>query len=267
MKTISSRQHPFVRACRLLAASPDPTGTRVLLDGLHLLRDARAAGCEFEAVAVTDDELARGSDVAALVRDWEAEGAQVFVVTDAVLAAASPVRSPSGLVAIVKPRRTDFAAALQRRDALVVVGVNVQDPGNLGAILRAGEAGGATAALVAGTSAHPWGWKTMRGSMGSALRLPMAMMPSVPDALALLRGAGLRTIVAVPRGGREPDAIDWTGGVALLVGGEGSGLDEAVVAAADERVSVPMAMPVESLNVAVATALLVYAARRQRGHA
>jgi TrmH family RNA methyltransferase len=215
---------------------------------------------------VSADELAR-DDAARLVRECEADGATVFVVTERVLAAASPVRSPSGLVAIVRRRERDFADVLKQPDALVVVAVNVQDPGNLGAILRSGEAGGATGVVVTGASAHPWNWKTVRGSMGSALRLPVAAMSDVSDAIASVRASGLRTVVAVPRGGREPDATDWSGAVALLVGGEGSGLDEAVIAAADERVSVPMAEPVESLNVAVATALLVYAARRQRGDA
>jgi TrmH family RNA methyltransferase len=264
VKTISSRQHPFVRACRVMAASPDPTGARLLLDGLHLVRDARAAGCRFEAIAVTPEYLAGDPGTAQLVRECESDGATVFVVGAPVIAAMSPVRSPSGLVAIAHRRPTDLAAVLRQREVLVVVAANVQDPGNLGAILRAAEAGGVTAAVVAGASAHPWSWKTVRGSMGSALRLPVGVVPDISEAFSIVRAAGLRTVAAIPRGGREPDAVDWTGRIALVIGGEGPGLDETVVAEADDRVSVPMAAPVESLNVAVAAALLVYAARRQR---
>ncbi|HXH23895.1 MAG TPA: RNA methyltransferase, partial [Vicinamibacterales bacterium] len=110
----------------------------------------------------------------------------------------------------------------------------------------------------------PFSWKALRGSMGSTLRLPVVGGIEVEDALAAMRRARLRTVAAVARGGADPDAIDWTGGIGLLVGGEGPGLDDALVARCDRRVTIPMAPPVESLNVAVAAGVLVYAARRQR---
>jgi TrmH family RNA methyltransferase len=149
---------------------------------------------------------------------------------------------------------------------LVVVVVDVQDPGNTGAIVRVSEAGGATGVIASGATADPFGWKALRGSMGSALRLPVVHRTSPAGAMAEVRQNGCRVIATVPRGGRSLYETDLTGPIAALIGGEGHGLAAAIVDAADERVSIPMAPPVESLNAAVTAGLIVYEARRQRGY-
>jgi len=264
MDIVSSRQNAIVRACRELADAPDPAGARLLLDGAHLVRDADAAGHEFEFVAVAASRLTIDTEEGELARRLETYGSPVYAVNDKVFAAMSPVRSPSGIVAIVRRPPTDVRAMYRRAEAFVVVAVDVQDPGNLGAVVRAAEAGGATGVIVSGASAHPFSWKALRGSMGSALRLPVASVPNVEVCVRELRAAGVRTVASAPRKGRDPDTIDWTGPRALVIGGEGTGLPDAVRAACDEEVTVPMTAPVESLNVAAAAAILIYAARRQR---
>jgi TrmH family RNA methyltransferase len=264
MKVISSRDNPLVRDYRELAAEPDAAGALVLLDGVHLVHDARDARLEFESVAVAASRLADNTEEGAVARALESEGIAVVSVADAVFPALSPVRSPSGIVAIVKRTPHDATSIWNTRQGFTLVAVDVQDPGNLGALIRAAEAGGATGVIVSGASAHPFSWKAVRGSMGSALRLPVASAASTELDIDCIQAAGTRAVASVVRGGREPDEIDWTGSVALLVGGEGAGLSDTVVARCDERVSIPMARHVESLNVAVAAAVLIYAARRQR---
>jgi TrmH family RNA methyltransferase len=140
----------------------------------------------------------------------------------------------------------------------------VQDPGNLGALLRVAEAAGASGALVGAGSASPYSGKAVRGSMGAVLRLPVAAGLPAEAVLAAMRARGLRTVAAVPRGGRLPGDVDWTGAVGLLLGGEGPGLAPEILDGCDVQVTVPMAPAVESLNVATAGAVLVYAARQQR---
>ena len=147
---------------------------------------------------------------------------------------------------------------------MVVVGVDIQEPGNVGALLRVAEAAGATGVFVAGNSANPFSWKALRGSMGSGLRLPIVHGQSASDVMRLLRTHDIRSIAAVADGGSTPDDVRWTGKVAVVLGGEGPGLSDAVIAACDEQATIPMAAPVESLNVTVAAAILLYAARRQR---
>jgi TrmH family RNA methyltransferase len=260
---ISSRQNPIVRGFRELARTPDPTGTRLLLDGVHLVRDGMAAGAEFESIAVAAS-CRSGSEEADVARAAEAHGARVFTVSESVFAAMSPVRAPSGIVAIVRRTPVDADAICAGQDALVLVAVDVQDPGNLGALIRAGEAGGVRGVLTCGASANPFSWKAVRGSMGSIIRLPVAAGLDIETAVRGIRTHKGSIVAAVPRQGQDPDAIRWRGRVGLLIGGEGGGLRDVARAQADELVTIPMTPPVESLNVAVAAAILVYAARRQR---
>ena len=264
MQTISSRQNPIVRAYRDLADATDAGGARLLLDGVHLVRDAHAAGLAFESVAVAASHLTTQSKEGDLARTLASAGVPVISVTDAVFSAMSPVKSPSGIVAIARHAAADASTIFNAKSALTLVAVDVQDPGNLGALIRAAEAGGVTGMVVTGTSAHPFSWKALRGSMGSALRLPVAVERDINAIINHVHTAGARTVASVPRGGRPPEDIDWAGSVVLLLGGEGPGLPAEEVARCDDRVTIPMAPGVESLNVATAGAILIYAARRQR---
>jgi TrmH family RNA methyltransferase len=147
---------------------------------------------------------------------------------------------------------------------LVVIACDVQDPGNLGALIRVAEAGGASGVVAAGACADPVGWKALRGSMGSALRLPIVTQPAIGQAVAQAKSRGCRVVATAPRDGRSLFLADLKGPLAVLVGSEGSGLPDEVTRSADERISIPMAAPVESLNTAVTAALVVYEAKRQR---
>jgi TrmH family RNA methyltransferase len=264
MRSISSRQNSLVSAFRDLAANPSSDGSRLLLDGAHLVQEARAAGLRFEQVAIAFERAHQHGEIAQLARRLEDDGVDVVAVTEPVMNAMSPVRTPSGVVAIAAREPVPLAAICRHHDALIVGLVDVQDPGNLGALLRAAEAAGATGAVVCGGSANPFSWKAVRGSMGSVLRLPISPGGTADALLKCARTFGVRAVASVPRGGATPEAIDWRGRVLVFVGGEGPGLTSEVIAACDDRVTIPMQPPVESLNVAVAGALLVYEARRQR---
>ena len=264
MREITSRQNAIVRAFRALADTPDPTGARLLLDGVHLVGGAERAGMTLDPVAVLASRLERETEEGRMALALDRNGTDVVVASERVFAALSPVRTPSGIVAIGHRTPMTAARVCGGSDAFVVAAIDVQDPGNIGAIIRVAEAGGATGVLVGGTSASPFSWKAVRGSMGSVLRLPVAAGMDLDGTLACMRGAGLRTIASIARNGDTPDQIEWTGAVGLLLGGEGPGLPDSLVSLCDARVTIPMSSPVESLNVAAAAAILVYAARRQR---
>jgi TrmH family RNA methyltransferase len=264
MKRIASRQNAIVRAYRDLARKPDPSGRRLLLDGAHLVREAHAAALPFESVVITQSHLNRQTEEHALAQSLERAGVDVVSAGDPVFDAVSPVRTPSGIVAIALRHPTAMQAILTQARLFVMVVVDVQDPGNLGALIRIAEAGGVSGMIVAGDSANPFSWKTVRGSMGSALRLPVTRGPSIDVVMQELQKSRAKMIAAVPRDGHDPDAVDWSGRIALLLGGEGEGLATDVIEASDERVTIPMEPPVESLNVAASAAIMVYAARRGR---
>ena len=264
MKTITSRHNPIVGRFRTMADTPDPAGTQLLLDGAHLVRDARRSGLAFDIVAIASSLLHANSEERLLAEAFDSEGVEVIAASDDVFDALSPVRTPSGITAIVNRHATDATAMVAEKDAFLLVALDVQDPGNVGALLRSAEAGGVSGAFICGASANPFSWKAVRGSMGSALRLPIVSSAHTESVLTCLRDAGIRLVATIPRGGEDPDAIDWRGKVAIVLGGEGPGLPMGVLAQCDASVSIPMARNVESLNVAVAAAILVYAARRGR---
>src|SRR2546425_389506 len=144
------------------------------------------------------------------------------------------------------------AARGDAADVVLLGGVHLV----VGAILRVAEAAGATGVVAAGASADPLGWKALRGSMGSALRLPLTAASDVGASIAGARRHGCRIVATVARGGRSVFDVDYTGPVAILIGGEVPGLPESIVGRADERVTIAMRPPVESLNAADTAALV-----------
>jgi len=255
--SITSRRNPLV--ARFRDAAERGSNGLMLLDGAHLLSEALDAGVEVTDVAIANGAAER-PELSALRRRVP----HAVLASDIVIAAMSPARSPSGVVALARRPVEGTSGMFSRGTPLVVIAADVQDPGNFGALLRSAEAGGATGVIATESGADPFGWKALRGAMGSAFRLPVARVSDGAAAVALARSHGLRVAAAIGRGGTPMSDADLTGPLALVVGGEGSGLLEALVTAADARITIPMTPPVESLNVSVAAALLVFEARRQR---
>ena len=258
--TITSRQNPLVVRFRDAARGD---GGPILLDGAHLVADAVGARLTIRLAVVTPASREK-DDVSELLAALSRMQVEVATVSAPVMDAMSPVRSSSSIVALADRPAIGDGQLYAGEAPLVVVAIDVQDPGNVGAIVRVAEAAGATGVIAAAASANPWGWKALRGSMGSALRLPLAVQRDAGAAIAEARQHGCRIMAAVPRDGRSMFQVDYAGPVAILIGGEGTGLPASLSAGADERVTVPMQPAVESLNAAVTAALIVYEAFRQR---
>jgi TrmH family RNA methyltransferase len=259
-RSVTSRQNPIVSRFRQAARRSDPHDL-VLIEGSTLVLEAAQAGWTLVSVAVVEDRLA-DRETSPLIRAMDKETDRI-VVPQRVLTALSPATSPSGVVALARaPQR--HQAVVQDDIPLAVIAQDVQDPGNVGALARAVEAAGGTELVVCGRSADPYGWKALRGSMGSAFRLPMARYETVVEAIAAAHARRERVLALTARHGESIYASDLRGPTAILVGGEGAGLPEEVAQRADTRVTIPMRPPVESLNVAVAAGVALYEARRQR---
>jgi TrmH family RNA methyltransferase len=259
VSTITSRRHPIALRFREAARGRLPLA---LLDGWHLQHEAAGAGMTFDVVAV-GAAPDREEDVRLLAR-LEAMGVSVVRVSSSVLSALTPVRTPTGIVSLVRRRQGGIAGVLSGARPLVVVAVDLQDPGNTGAMIRSAEAGGATGAICAGATADPWGWKAVRAAMGSAFRLPLHEDPDAARVCRDLRDNGIRIVATATRDGTPMHELDLRGPTALVLGSEGRGLDAEILQAADALITIPMQAPVESLNVAVAAGVLIYEARRQR---
>jgi TrmH family RNA methyltransferase len=259
VERISSRQNPIVKRFRALAHASEHDA--ILLEGEHLVQEALAAGLPVEIVAVAQGAAAR---FAHLLAHAAAAGSRTIAVTEQVLTAVSPVRHSSGVVAIARRKSFTLEDVLARQPHLVLMIAGVQEPGNVGAIVRAAEACRATGLITGEGTADPFGWKALRGSMGSAFRLPIATKQPLAIAAEAARAEGLRLFASVPRGGAPLADCDFSPPSAIMLGGEGSGLPSALLEYADETLTIPMQPPVESLNVAIAAALILYEASGQR---
>jgi TrmH family RNA methyltransferase len=288
LERITSRQNALVKRFRDLARASRaavPVGRaehhsqgghsgEILLDGLHLVQEALACDVPIEIAAFSDRQA--GNEVtplSQLSKDVRKHGGAVVLVTDQVLAAMSPVQHPSGVVAIARVRATEvravFAAAAAPGPhlpiALVLAGL--QDPGNVGGIVRTAAAFAAAGIVAVEGTANPFNWKALRGAMGGTFRLPIAARGSLSDVIASAAHEHVRVAAAVPRGGTPLPAVDFSTPVAFILGNEGGGVSDAAVAAAHATVTIPMPAAVESLNVTIAAALILYEASRQRGAA
>jgi RNA methyltransferase, TrmH family len=260
MERIASRQNPLVRRFRELARGTAASGD-ALLDGAHLVQEALRSEVPIDLVAIADRVTARES---AIVEEARRAGARVVQVPDHVLAAMSPVRQPSGIVAIARCRAATLTQVLDGATPLVLVLAGVQDAGNVGAIIRAAEACGATGIICSDGTADPFGWKALRGAMGSSFRMPIAVDHGVSAIVAAARTRGVAVVATTPRDGTPLGSFDLRRPVAIVLGAEGAGLPSDVTASADALLTIPMRAPVESLNVSVAAALILFEASRQR---
>lgn len=249
-EVIRSAQNPHVQRVRGALAGKEE-GTLVL-QGDRLIEDAIGAGVALDLILVADDRVRRAEELAR-------HGREVHLVDSALLERVGSLKTSPGIVALAAaPAALDLERADAAVLALMLVVAGVADPGNLGAIARAAEAFGCTALLVAQGSASPWNEKALRGSMGSLLRVPVAAGVDPAAVAALLTHRGVRHVRAATRGGADPLRFDWRGPLALWIAGETGELPSA--AHAFESVTIPIRSSVESLNVAVATAILLHAA-------
>jgi TrmH family RNA methyltransferase len=261
MRRVSSRQNPVVAQFRDLARGRD-AGDRVLLEGEHLVAEALASGVAIDTIAIA--ERLAGTAAAQLAERVERAGGEALHVPEQVMGALSPTRQPSGIVAVARLARSSLEDALRTSPQLLVILAGVQDAGNVGAIVRAADGCGATGIVSTEGTADPFGWKALRGAMGSTFRVPIAIhQPLVPTIDALDRRQ-IAIVAAVPRGGTPLPEARLRGPLAIVLGAEGAGLPDAVIEHAGERVTIPMRAPVESFNVAITAALILYEAAKQR---
>ena len=222
---------------------------------------ALAAGASVEAVYVA----AEGADAPAVVdvtRRVLAGGGRVFDLAPGVMERVASTVTPQPLLAVVSytPAPVDALSGA----TLVVVCVDVRDPGNLGTVIRTADAAGVDAVVCCDGTVDPTNPKCVRATAGSLFHVPVVEGGSTTDAVAALRRLGLATAATVVRGGTDYAALDWTRPTALVLGNEAGGLDEELAASLDVGVTIPMAGRSESLNVAVSAAVLCFEALRQR---
>ncbi len=186
-------------------------------------------------------------------------------VSEEVLAKMSDTKTPQGVLCLVKIPQYTLEHLLNRRNGVFVVLEDLQDPGNLGTIIRTGEGADIAGVIMSKNTVDIFNPKTIRATMGSIYRVPFVYVQDLGEAIRALQKTGIAVYAAHLKGQQYYDAFDYTKGSAFLIGNEGNGLKEETAEKADTYVKIPMAGQVESLNAAIATTLFMYEAARQRG--
>ena len=263
-RIVTSRDNALVKRAR--AARDGRLRELIFVEGVRLCEEAARAPLAVQDVICTERGASDGRG-ARLVGAWKEAGRPVTFVSESVFASLSDTKTPQGLAALALRPETNKSEPLEAAAAeapLLVILHRINNPSNAGAILRTAEAAGAAGAILTKGTADIFSPKALRGAMGSSFRLPLWTNAPFREALAWCKGRGVKTVGADLRAGRAHTEVDWAGASALIVGAEGSGLEAEETVQADELLRIPMRPPVESLNVAVAAAVVLYEAARQR---
>jgi RNA methyltransferase, TrmH family len=279
---LTSRDNRWLKEFRLALRGGLPTESGFAgVEGVRLVEEALLSGCRIEAVLFSESGERHRERLAPMI-DRPEIAFPILKTTDRLFEGVADTEHPQGVAALVQPRTVGLDDLLRAPQGvcspLIAVLAGVQDPGNVGTILRTAAAFGATGAATTATgqsgTASPYSPKALRASAGAALHLPILPGMSLPILLAQLKIHNIRTLassVHEPQDGDSPLLapwrVDWCTPVALLIGNEGVGLPEEVERGADARIRIPMAGGVESLNAAAAAAILFYEAARQRNSA
>jgi TrmH family RNA methyltransferase len=188
------------------------------------------------------------------------------IVSDSVLKSVSDTQNPQGIMAVIKMPEYTISDMMCGERTLLLVLEGVQDPGNLGTMLRTGEGAGVTGVIMSRTTVDLFNPKTIRSTMGSLYRVPFVIVDDLEGTIRQLKADGVKLYAAHLMGRLSYDEPDYTGACGFLIGNEGNGLSREVADAADIYIRIPMEGQVESLNAAISAGLLMYECSRQRRH-
>jgi TrmH family RNA methyltransferase len=262
LRRVESRQNALVKELRKAFSHGQPTEEGyIAIEGLRIIEEAIRSGLRFQAMFFS----ASGQAHAARLEPQVSNHTEMLLLPDNVFLSAVSTETPQGVAALVKPKTAKLEDLLEAvsGDCLLAGAGGIQDPGNLGTIIRSAEAFGARGVLLGEKTVSCWNAKAIRASAGSVFRQPLLRV-ELGKAIGLLKQRSVRVVAGSPHKGKAAGEIDLTGPLALLVGNEGAGLPHEILAEADELVTIPHSPRVDSLNAGIAASILLYEAAKQR---
>ena len=261
LRKIEGRHHRLVKELRQAFARDEvsPEGD-FAIEGFRLVEEAIRSGLKLRTLFISASARARAERLLPQIGPHT----ETVLLADRLFSSAVPTETPQGVAALVRGRRFRLEDVLKRSQlGPVVVLSGLQDPGNLGTIIRSAEAFEAAGVVLGEATVSPRNWKAVRAAAGSLFRLPVVKV-RLEDLVAQLRQHGIRRLAtAAHKGTPLPEAV-MTGPLAVFLGGEGRGLGPRLLRDLEEVVAIPQAGTVESLNAGVACSILLYEAWRQR---
>jgi TrmH family RNA methyltransferase len=260
LRRVTSRQNPLVKDLRQAFHHGGLTEDGWCgIEGIRMLEEAVRSGLRFRAVFLRES----AAQVAQRVLQQISSRIEAVSLPDEVFNGAVLTETPQPVAALVKLKDFSFNDLLRAPDPLIVVASGVQDPGNMGTLIRSAEAFGAAGLVAAEKTVSHVNPKAVRASAGSVFRLPV-VKSDIKSAIAALREGGVRLVATSSHKAEPVDQADLRGAVAIFIGSEGAGLTRPVMAQMDATVGIPHSAKVESLNAGVAASIVLYEAARQR---
>lgn len=259
LRRIEGKHNALVKELRHAFARAELTaGGECAVEGFRIVEEAIRSGLRLRAVFVSES----GQDRAARLLPQIGSHSDTLLLPDKLFASVVPSDTPQGVAALIQIKKFKVNEVLQNSGPLLVL-AGIQDPGNLGTILRSAEAFGAGGILLAEGTVSAYNNKTVRASAGSVFRLTMAKIQTA-DAIAQLRENGFRLLATSSHKGTALAQSDLSRKIAVFIGNEGSGLDKKLLAHMDELITIPHSPRVESLNAGIAASIILYEAARQQ---
>jgi len=265
-REITSAANPLLKVFRHALAEGLTRDGWVAVEGPFALEEALAASASHRGVAVQSVLVSeKAAEKHHVLLDRLPRDAEVAVVPEHIFARVAATPSPQGVAALIEIEARDLDRILRATGTLLLVACGVQDPGNLGTMMRSALALGASALLTLKETVSPFNPKATRASAGAVFHLPILAGLEAADLFEKLRGAGMRMVAADRDSPMPLHAADLTGRIAILIGREATGLPEEIAARADLHLSIPIRPGMDSVNAATAASIFLYEAARQRG--
>ena len=227
-----------------------------VVEGMKMFREAPV---DWVYKVYVSNRLETDGEIQERLEEFQAE-----IVEDRVFRQMSDTKTPQGILCVLKKPQYKLERLLEKENPLLVVLEDLQDPGNVGTILRTAEGAGVDGILMSRNTVDLFNPKVIRSTMGSIYRMPFVTVENMDEAIKCLKSRGIMTCAAHLQGRNVYDEESYLGGTAFLIGNEGNGLSQHLTEQADCLIRIPMAGQVESLNAAMAAGILMYEAGRQR---
>ena len=262
LRRIEGRHNSAVKELRQAFARAERTESGACaIEGVRILEEAIRSGLRLQAVFFSESAQPKAERLLPQIGSH----VETLLLPDALFASAVPSESPQGVAALVRLKEFSVDDVIGAADSgILLVVAGVQDPGNLGTIIRSAEAFGAGGLLLGDKTVNPLNWKAVRASAGSLFRLPVAR-GALADIVPTLRAEGIRLLATSSHKGTPVYDINWKDKAAVFVGSEGAGLPREVLAKMDAVIAIPHSPRVESLNAGIAASIVLYEAAKQRG--
>jgi RNA methyltransferase, TrmH family len=262
---ITSKDNTAVKHLRSLSEAKYRKKEKAfLIEGLKMVEEALRDNLGVKIVVAAPSLIQHhGKGVLKLA---ESRGIDVLWISERLMDAVSESKTPQPVMAEVTMKQHSEEGLLANEAGLIVIAHQLQDPGNLGTIIRTAEAVGASGLAITQNTVDPFNAKAIRASMGSILRLPVVLIGDISVFIKKCKQNGFQTVATVLTAEKTHCDVDLRKPTVILLGQEGAGLPQDLMAEIDLRIRIPMADTIDSLNVATAAAVILYETMRQRSH-